>query len=81
MIGPALAIDTTRYFVVCVNSLGSCFGSTGPASIDTHTGQRYRLSFPEIAVEDIARGGYETLRALGIEQAAVVAGASLGAWS
>jgi homoserine O-acetyltransferase len=78
MIGPALAIDTTRYFVVCVNSLGSCFGSTGPASIDPLTGQRYRLSFPEIAVEDIARGGYETLRALGIEQAAVVAGASLG---
>jgi homoserine O-acetyltransferase len=78
MIGPALAIDTTRYFVVCVNSLGSCFGSTGPASIDPHTGQRYRLNFPEIAVEDIARGGYETLRALGIEQAAVVAGASLG---
>jgi homoserine O-acetyltransferase len=78
MIGPALAIDTTRYFVVCVNSLGSCFGSTGPASIDPHTGQRYRLEFPEIAVEDIARGGYETLRALGIEQAAVVAGASLG---
>jgi homoserine O-acetyltransferase len=78
MIGPALAIDTTRYFVVCVNSLGSCFGSTGPASIDPHTGQRYRLNFPEIAVEDIARSGYETLRALGIEQAAVVAGASLG---
>lgn len=78
MVGPGLAIDTTRYFVVCVNSLGSCFGSTGPASIDPHTGQRYRLNFPEIAVEDIARGGYETLRALGIEKAAVVAGASLG---
>jgi homoserine O-acetyltransferase/O-succinyltransferase len=78
MVGPGLAIDTTRYFVVCVNSLGSCFGSTGPASIDLHTGERYRLGFPEIAVEDIARGGFETLRALGIEQAAVVAGASLG---
>ena len=55
MIGPGLAIDTSRYFVVCVNSLGSCFGSTGPASIDPATGERYRLDFPEVAVEDIAR--------------------------
>jgi homoserine O-acetyltransferase/O-succinyltransferase len=78
MIGPSLAIDTNRYFVVCVNSLGSCFGSTGPASIDPATGQRYRLDFPEIAVEDIARAGFETVRALGIERLAVVMGASLG---
>lgn len=78
MIGPQLAIDTRRYFVVCINSLGSCFGSTGPASIDPATGERYRLNFPEVAVEDIARGGYETMRALGIERAAVVMGASLG---
>ena len=78
MIGPALAIDTDRYFVLCVNSLGSCFGSTGPASIDPATGQRYRLDFPEIAVEDIARAGFEAVRALGIERLAVVMGASLG---
>jgi len=78
MIGPSLAIDTNRYFVVCVNSLGSCFGSTGPASIDPATGQRYRLDFPEIAVEDIARAGFETVRALGIGRLAVVMGASLG---
>lgn len=78
MIGPTLAIDTQRYFVMCINSLGSCFGSTGPASLDPATGERYRLSFPELAVEDIARGGYEAMRALGIERAAVVMGASLG---
>jgi len=78
MIGPSLAIDTHRYYVVCVNSLGSCFGSTGPASIDPATGQRYRLDFPEIAVEDIARAGFEAVRALGIERLAVVMGASLG---
>ena len=78
MIGPALAIDTSRYFVLCVNSLGSCFGSTGPASIDPATGERYRLTFPEVAVEDIARSGFEAARALGIEQLAVVMGASLG---
>lgn len=78
MIGPALAIDTSRYFVLCVNSLGSCFGSTGPASIDPATGERYRLTFPEVALEDIARSGFEAARALGIEQLAVVMGASLG---
>ncbi len=78
MIGPALAIDTSRYFVMCVNSLGSCFGSTGPASVDPATGQRYRLEFPEIAVEDIARAGYEAARALGIDKLHAVVGASLG---
>jgi homoserine O-acetyltransferase/O-succinyltransferase len=65
MIGPALAIDTNRYFVLCVNSLGSCFGSTGPASINPATGERYRLEFPELAVEDIASAGHEAARALG----------------
>ena len=46
MVGPEKPIDTTRYFVVCVNSLGSCFGSTGPASINPATGKPYRLTFP-----------------------------------
>ena len=78
MIGPALAIDTSRYFVLCVNSIGSCFGSSGPASINPATGERYRLDFPEVAVEDIARCGYETARALGIGKLDVVMGASLG---
>jgi homoserine O-acetyltransferase/O-succinyltransferase len=78
MIGPGLAIDTNRYHVICVNSLGSCFGSTGPASLNPATGAPYRLSFPELSVEDIARGGYETLRSLGIERADTVIGPSLG---
>src|SRR5580698_8423432 len=78
MIGPGRALDTSRYFIVCVNSLGSCFGSTGPASIDPATGERYRLNFPEIAVEDIARSGFEAARALGITQLNTVVGASLG---
>jgi len=81
MIGPGLALDTNRYFIVCVNSLGSCFGSTGAASINPATGERYRLEFPEVAVEDIARAGYETLRALGIERLDTVIGASLGGMS
>jgi len=78
MIGPALALDTSRYFLLCVNSIGSCFGSTGPASINPATGERYRLDFPEVAVEDIARCGYETARTLGIKKLDVVMGASLG---
>lgn len=78
ILGPGLAIDTQRHFVIAVNSLGSCFGSTGPASIDPATGKAYRLDFPELAVEDIARGGHEVLRALGIERAHTVIGPSLG---
>jgi len=78
MIGPGRAIDTDQYFVLCINSLGSCFGSTGPASINPATGAAWRLEFPEIAVEDIARSGYEVARSLGIDQLSAVVGPSLG---
>src|SRR5437588_2140040 len=78
MVGPGLAIDTERYFVICVNSLGSCFGSTGPASTNPATGKPYRLTFPDLAVEDIARAGFETVRRLGIERLDTVMGPSLG---
>ena len=78
MVGPGLAIDSDRFFVICVNSLGSCFGSTGPASIDPATGKPYRLTFPDLSVEDIARAGYETARSLGITRLDTVMGPSLG---
>jgi len=78
IIGPGKAIDTRRWFVVCVNSLGSCYGSTGPASIDPATGEPYRLTFPRLAVEDIARAGLEVMRALGVERIDTVMGPSLG---
>jgi homoserine O-acetyltransferase len=78
MVGKAKAIDTDRYFVICVNSLGSCFGSSGPASIDPATGLAYRLDFPDLSIEDIARGGFEVVRSLGIERLSAVVGASLG---
>ena len=81
IIGPGLALDSSRYFIVCVNSLGSCFGSTGAASINPATGERYRLDFPEVAVEDIARAGYQAMRALGVERLDTVIGASLGGMS
>src|SRR5499425_482104 len=78
MVGPGLAIDSERFFVICVNSLGSCFGSSGPASPDPATGQAYRLAFPDLSVEDIARGGFEAVRSLGIERLDTVMGPSLG---
>ncbi|MGB6604942.1 MAG: homoserine O-acetyltransferase [Steroidobacteraceae bacterium] len=78
MVGPELALDTDRFFVICVNSLGSCFGSTGPASIDPATDKPYRLAFPDLSIEDIARAGYETVRSLGIRRLDTVMGPSLG---
>jgi homoserine O-acetyltransferase/O-succinyltransferase len=78
MIGPQRAIDTERYFVICVNSLGSCFGSSGPASIDPRTARPYRLSFPDLSVEDIARAGHAAVRSLGIARLDTVMGPSLG---
>ncbi|HEY1492746.1 MAG TPA: homoserine O-acetyltransferase [Steroidobacteraceae bacterium] len=78
MIGPNLAIDSNRFFIICVNSLGSPFGSTSPASNDPATGKPYRLGFPDLSVEDIARAGYETVRALGITRLDTVMGPSLG---
>lgn len=78
MVGPGLAIDAERFFVVCVNSLGSCFGSTGPASANPATQAPYRLDFPDLSIEDMARAGFETLRSLGIERAHTIIGPSLG---
>jgi len=78
IIGPGRPIDTRRYFVICVNSLGSCFGSTGPASIDPRTGEIYRLTFPVLSLEDVARGGYELLKHLGIERLRALVGPSMG---
>lgn len=81
MIGPGRPIDTSRFFVICVNSLGSPFGSTSPASINPATGKPYRLTFPVLTVEDIARAGNEVASALGVQQFASVVGASLGGMS
>lgn len=81
MIGAGLPIDTNRYFVICVNSLGSCYGSTGPASIDPATGERYRLTFPTLTLEDVAAGGHAVVRELGLERLHTVVGCSMGGMS
>ena len=78
MIGPGKPIDTDRWFVVCVNALGSCKGSTGPASPDPATGEPYRLGFPELSIEDGADAAAALVRALGISQLACVVGNSMG---
>jgi len=81
MIGPGLPIDTNEYFLICVNSIGSCFGSTGPASINPATGERYRLDFPVLSLEDVAAGGYEVVKALGLERLHTTIGCSMGGMS
>jgi homoserine O-acetyltransferase/O-succinyltransferase len=81
MVGPGRPIDSRRWFVICVNSMGSCFGTTGPASIDPRTSEPYRLSFPVLAVEDIAAAGREVVRHLGIRKLHTVVGPSLGGMS
>lgn len=81
MIGSGLPLDTDRYFVICINSLGSCFGSTGPASINPLTGQRYALDFPVLTLEDVAEGGYEVVRLLGLDTVHTTVGCSMGGMS
>jgi homoserine O-acetyltransferase len=78
MLGVGKPIDTDRWFVVCVNSLGSCKGSTGPASLNAATGAPYRLAFPELSVEDVANAAAEVVKALGINQLACLIGNSMG---
>jgi len=78
MIGPGRPIDTGRFFVICVNSLGSPFGSTSPLAVNPATGQPYRLTFPVLTVEDIAHAGHEVVASLGISKLAAVIGPSLG---
>lgn len=81
MIGPGKPIDSDRWFVICANTLGSCKGSTGPASIDPATGEPYRLEFPELSAEDYAEASHALVRGLGIERLACLIGCSMGAMS
>jgi len=78
MVGPGKPIDTRRFFVIGVNNLGSCFGSTGPMSINPATGTRYGPDFPVVTVEDWVHAQARLADALGIERFAAVMGGSLG---
>ena len=81
MIGPGRPIDTDRFFVLCINSLGSCMGSTGPASINPTTGRPWRLGFPELAIEDIARSARLVLEHLDIARLHAIIGPSMGGFT
>ncbi len=78
MIGPGKSVDTNKFFVIGVNNLGSCFGSTGPMHTNPDTGDVYGSSFPVLTVEDWVNAQALLLDQLGISQLAAVLGGSLG---
>lgn len=81
IVGANKPINTDKFFVICVNSLGSCKGSTGPASINPQTGKAYCLDFPELALEDVAASAHALVKSLGIEQLHSLVGPSMGGMS
>jgi homoserine O-acetyltransferase len=77
-IGPGKAFDTDRFFVICSNVLGSCYGSTGPSSVNPATGKPYGLSFPVVTVGDMVRAQVRLMDHLGIDKLLTIAGGSMG---
>jgi len=77
-IGPGKALDTRKFFVICANYLGGCYGSTGPASINPETGRRWGPDFPVLRISDIVDSQIRLLDHLGIKTLHAVTGASIG---
>jgi homoserine O-acetyltransferase len=78
MIGPELAFDTDKYFVICSNVLGGCRGTTGPGSINPATGAPWAMTFPQITISDMVRLQKKLVDYLGIRRLLSVAGGSMG---
>lgn len=78
IVGPGRLLDTDRYFVICSNVIGSCYGSTGPSSINPRTGKRYNLTFPVITIRDMVRAQKLLMDSLGIDRLLCVMGGSMG---
>ncbi|KAK4156782.1 homoserine O-acetyltransferase [Chaetomidium leptoderma] len=77
-IGPGLALDTNKYFVICTNIIGGCFGSTGPSSIDPSDGKRYATRFPILTIQDMVRAQFRLLDHLGVGKLHASVGSSMG---
>lgn len=80
LVGPGKPVDSTRYFIVAPNMLGSCYGSTGPGSVDPATGRAYGDDFPRITLEDIVTLQKRLLDALGVRRLAAAIGPSFGGY-
>jgi homoserine O-acetyltransferase len=78
MIGPGKAFDTSKYFVICGNNLGSCYGTTGPSSINPETEKPFGLSFPLVTIGDMVRTQRELIDHLGINRIRAITGGSMG---
>ena len=78
MVGPGKPIDTDQFFIICANVLGSCMGSSGPASVDTATGQPLAMHFPVITIVDMVRAQAMLLDHLGIARLHAIVGGSMG---
>ena len=78
LVGPGRPIDTDRFFVICPNVIGGCMGSTGPASIDPHTGKPFALDFPLVTITDMVRAQAMLLDRLEIDSLFCVVGGSMG---
>ena len=77
-IGPGAPLDTNKYFVICTNMLGGCFGSTGPSSIDPANGENYATRFPILTIEDMVRAQFRFLDGMGINRLYASVGCSMG---
>ena len=77
-IGPGKALDTNKYFIICANYLGGCYGSTGPGSENPETGIPYGSDFPRVSITDIVKSQIELINDLGINQLHATVGSSLG---
>ena len=77
-IGPGTALDTNKYFIICANYLGGCYGSTGPGSGNPETGRPYGSDFPRVSITDIIKSQIELINDLGINQLHATVGSSLG---
>jgi homoserine O-acetyltransferase len=78
MVGPGKPVDPERHFIICINVLGSCMGSSGPGSIDPASGAPYAMRFPVITIRDMVRAQAMLLDHLGIRELASVIGGSMG---